>query len=163
MASGNTLLVLNPLSVEPPPSAFATLDLRNQHPLLEFDTTTAEAALWTAIMPRHYAGGGITVYLHWTATTAVTGTVGWTVEIERMSDSATDIDSDSFASAQTVTAATVPGTSGVVAVSSVAISNGANMDSVVAGDSFRIRIKRDVANDNAAGDAELLMIEIKET
>jgi hypothetical protein len=62
-----------------------------------------------------------------------------------------------------VTATTVPGTSGVEMRTSVAVTNGANMDGITAGDHFRMRIRRDVANDTAAGDAELSMVEIVET
>lgn len=163
MASGETLLVLTPLSNEPPATNYATLNTRNAHPVLEFDTTTQEAAIFTAILPRNYAGGGITVYLHWMAASAITGTIGWDVAFERMSDATTDLDADSFATAQTVTAATVPGTTGVVEVTNVAVSNGANMDSIAVGESFRLRIRRDVANDSAAGDAQLLAVEMKET
>lgn len=163
MASGNTLLTLFPLGYEPTSTNYATLELRNSHPVLAFDTTTQESAIWTGIMPRHYAGGGITVYIHWMAASATSGTIGWDVSIERMSDATTDLDSDSFATAQTVTAATVPGTTGVVSVTNVAITSGANMDSLAAGESFRIRIRRDVTNDTAAGDAQLLAAEIKES
>lgn len=163
MASGDTLCVLMPYDNEPPASNYATLDTRNAHPVLDFDTTTAEAAMFSGVMPRHYSGGGVTVYVHWMATAATSGTIGWTVEFERMSDSSTDLDSDSFAAAQTITATTVPAASGVVAVTSVSVASGAAMDGVTAGDSFRVRIKRDVANDNASGDAELLAVEIKET
>lgn len=163
MASGDTLLIIPPLAFEPPASAYATADVRNQHPVLNFDTTTQEAAIFSTVMPRHYGGGGITVYIHWMAATATSGTIGWDVALERMSDATTDLDSDSFASAQTVTAVTVPASAGVVAVTSVAIANGSNMDSIVAGDSFRLRVRRDVANDNAAGDAQLLMIEVRES
>ena len=67
------------------------------------------------------------------------------------------------ASAQTITAATVPGTSGQVLVLSVAITSGANMDSLAAGEPFRLRLKRDVANDNATGNTQVVMVEIKET
>jgi hypothetical protein len=163
MSSGDTLCTFIPYQNEPPGSNYATIALRNQHPVLQFDTTAAEAALFTAVMPQNYGDTtGITVYLTWAAATATSGTIGWTVEIERM-DSTTDLDSDSFASAQTVTATTVSGTSGQPTTTNVAIAKGTNMDSVVAGDTFRIRIKRDVANDNAAGDAELYSVEIRET
>jgi hypothetical protein len=50
-----------------------------------------------------------------------------------------------------------------VLVTNVAITNGANMDSVAVGEAFRLRIRRDVTNDTAAGDAELLAVEVKET
>jgi hypothetical protein len=163
MSSGDTLCVFLPLQNEPPASNYATLDFRNQHPVLDFDDTTQEAAIFTGVLPRSYAGGGITVYLHWAATSATSGTIGWDVSFERIGAAQQDTDSDGFASAQTVTAAAVDGTSGNVTITNVAISNGANIDSIAVGETFRIRVRRDVANDTAAGDAELLAVELKET
>lgn len=164
MASGDTLLTFTAAANEPPSTNYATLDTRNNHLVLDFDTTTQETAIFTAVMPRTYsAATGVTVYVHAMLTSATSGTLGWDVSFERMSDATTDLDSDSFATAQTITAATVPGTSGVVLVLNVAITAGANMDSVAAGESFRLRVRRDVTNDTATGDAELLAVEIKET
>lgn len=155
-------IVFKPRDNEPPSSNYATLDTRNGHPVLDFDTTTQEAAIFTGILPADYAGGGITVGVICALTSATSGTVGWDVAIERIDASSLDIDSDSFASAQTITAVTVPGTSGQVLYMSVNISNGANMDSLAAGEMFRLRVRRDVANDTATGDAELLGVTIVE-
>lgn len=163
MASGDTLCIFHPYQNEPPSSNYAIADIRNGHPVLAFDDTTSWAAVFTDILPRNYAGGGITVYVHSMAASAITGTHGWTVEIERIDAGSTDFDSDSFASAQTISTATVPGTTGQVMVQNVAISNGANMDSLAAGEPFRLRLKRDVANDTAVGNAQLVAVEIKET
>jgi hypothetical protein len=163
MATGNTLLIFTPLQNEPPSSNYATLDTRNLHPVLDFDDTTQETAIFRGVVPRHYAGGGITVYVHFAATSATTGTIGWDVSFERVSDSQQDIDSDGFATAQTITAGTVPGTSGHVDILNVAVTDGANMDSIAVGEAFRLRIRRDVANDTATGDAELFAVELKET
>lgn len=163
MASGQTLLVFLPLHNEPPASNFATLDFRNNHPCLDFDTTTQEAAQFTGVLPRNYSGGGITVYVHWAASTATSGTIGWDVAFERIGSGSQDIDSDSYATAQTVTAATVSGTSGNVTITNVAVTNGANIDSIAVGEAFRLRVRRDVANDTATGDAELIAVELKET
>lgn len=163
MASGNTLIVFTPNGAEFPASNYATLDTRNNHPCLDFDTTTGETAFFTGVMPQSYSDTtGITVYVHWAATSATSGTIGWLIALERDGDGQS-ITSDDFASNQTITAATVPGTAGVIDVTSVAITKGANMDSVVAGDMFRLRVIRDVANDNASGDAELYAVEIRET
>lgn len=162
MASGNTLVTIHPYQNEPPSTLYATVGLRNGHPTLQFDDTTAWAAIFTGILPRNYSGGGLTVYIHASAI-ATSGTMGWSVEIERMDDSSLDIDADSFAGVNTVTAATVPGTSGQTLVLNVAITSGANMDSLAAGEQYRIRIKRDVANDTAVGNTEITMVEIKET
>jgi hypothetical protein len=164
MASGQTLLQFAPAHASYPSSGMATPDTRNAHPVLDFDTTSQETVYFEGVMPRHYAGGGVTVYLTAALSSAVSGTLGWDVSFERLYDAgSTDVDSDSFATAQTVTATTVPGTSGVEMRTSVAVTNGANMDGITAGDHFRMRIRRDVANDTAAGDAELSMVEIVET
>lgn len=162
MASGDTLATFFPSANEPPSSNYAPFSLRNGHPILQFDDTTAYSAIFTAVMPQNYSNAtGVTVYVTATAI-ATSGTMGWTVEFERM-DSGTDLDSDSFASAQTITATTVPATSGAPLTLNVAVTKGANMDSVVAGDSFRIRVTRDVGNDSAVGNTELMSVEIRET
>lgn len=163
MASGNTLLIFLPQQNEPPSANYATFDLRNGHLVLDFDTTTGESAIFKGVMPRHYSGGGVTIYVHYSMTSATSGTCGWLTAFERVSDSQQDIDSDGFASANTLTAVTVPATSGHVDIASVAHTDGAQMDSVAVGEGFRLKITRDVANDDAAGDAELWAIEIKET
>lgn len=103
----------------------------------------------------------MTVIVHWAATSATSGTVGWDVAFERIADGGIDIDSDSFGTAQTVTAATVPGTSGVTKVTSVTFTQAQLPASLAAGDVYRVRIRRDVTNDTATGDAELLFIEIQ--
>lgn len=163
MATGNTLLIFRAQDNEPPSSNFATFDTRNLHPVLDFDDTTQETAIFTGILPRHYAGGGITAYLHWATTSATSGTGGWDVSFERIGNGSQDIDADGFATAQTVTAATVSGTSGNVSITNVAITDGANIDSIAVGETFRVRVRRDVANDTATGDLELLAVELKET
>ena len=159
---GNTLCTFVPYQNEPPYSNYATLGLRNGHPTLQYDDTTSWAAIFTAVMPQTYANTtGVDVKITATAV-ATSGTMGWLVAFERM-DAATDLDADSFASDQTVTATTVPGTSGDVLILSISVTKGANMDSVVAGDTFRLRVKRDVANDTAVGNTEIMSVEIRET
>jgi len=163
MASGNSLVAFGARAGVPAASNGARHSLRNSHPILLFDTTTQQEVEFTGVLPRHYGGGGITVYLHWTAASATSGTIGWDVSFERMSDATTNLGSDSFATAQTVTAATVAGTSGIMTVTNVAVTDGANIDGLTVGDSFRVRIRRDVANDTATGDAELHAVSLKET
>jgi hypothetical protein len=163
MASGDTLLTLTPEANEPPSTNYATLDLRNSHPLLAFDDTTQEAAIFSAILPRTYAGGGITAALHWAAASAVTGNVAWDLSFERDAAGGQDLDADGFATAIAIAAVTVPGTSGIIAISNQACTDGAQIDSIAVGDLFRLRVRRDPASDSAAGDAQLLAIELKET
>lgn len=161
MASGATLVTWGAYDQEFQGTNFAPLSKRNNHPILLFDTTTQEIAIFSGVLPRNYAGGGITVYVHWTATTAVTGTIGWDVAFE--ADVAQDIDADGFATAKVITAATVNATSGIPSITNVAHTNGAEIDSIAVGERFRVRIRRDVATDTAAGDAEALGVELKES
>lgn len=162
MASGDTLAVFVPYQNEPPSSNYATAGLRNGHPTLQFDDTTSWAAIFTSVLPRNYSGGGLTVSVHYSAI-ATSGTIAWTGEVERMDDNSLDIDADSFASAQSSSNKTVPGTSGQTDLNTIAHTSGANMDSLAAGEQFRYRLKRDVATDNAVGNAEITAIEVKET
>lgn len=163
MASGQTLCSFKPADNEPPSSNPATPDIVNQEPVLNFDATTQETAVFTLFMPLNYAGGGITVSIKSAMASATSGTLGWLVAIERKLDGTDTILSDGFAADQTITATTVPGTAGIYQTLTVAISNGANMDSVAAGEQFRLRLRRDVANDTATGDGRFVGGSIKET
>lgn len=152
-----------PCDNEPPASNYATLDLRNVHPVLDFDATTNESAVFTGRLPSTYGANGVTVDIAYSMTSATSLTVDWDVEFERIGDSQLDIDADSFAAANSVDDTTVPGTSGHVDVVSVTFTDGADMDSVAAGEQFRIRITRDAASDDATGDAELHWVRVRET
>ena len=96
-------------------------------------------------------------------TSAEADTVDWDAAFERIGDQQLDIDGDSFAAVQSVDNTTVPGTAGLVDIVSIAFADGAEMDSVAVGEGFRLSIQRDAANDDAAGDAELVFVELKET
>jgi hypothetical protein len=165
MASGDTLLILTPLNNEPPASAYATLDLRNLHPVLEFDQSTDEEAVFTAMLPRHYAGGGITVRLVWAADGVTSGNVVWETAFERINDGGQDLDADSFATANSSGAVAVPGTDGVTKYTDIAHTNGGQIDSLAAGEAFRLKVRRDAnhGSDTAAADAQLIAVELKET
>jgi hypothetical protein len=165
MASGNTLVAFTALHNEPPATAYATLDVRNAHPCLDFDAAADESAVFTGIMPRHYAGGGVTVYLHWAATSDTNNAhmCRWDVAFEAISGQ--DLDADGFAAVQSATG-NPNATSGIETVTTIAFTDGAQMDSVAAGGLFRMKVTRDAdhaTDDDMTGDAELIGIEIKET
>jgi hypothetical protein len=114
MASGDTLVVFTPLSNQPPASSYATLDSRNDHPVLDFDATADEAAIFGDVMPRSYSGStGVTVSIYWMATSAVSGDVVWEGSFERHQADTTDLDSDDFAAINYITV-TTNGTAGAV-------------------------------------------------
>jgi hypothetical protein len=164
MASGDTLVVFTALNNEPPSSNYATVDTRNGHVVLDFDDgPTSESAIFSGVMPQHYAGTtGVTVYLHYSMTSATGGTVDWDVYFERIGDGQLDIDSVSFAAANTVDGTTVPGTSGHIDIVSVAFTDGVDMGSVAKGEAFRIKVIRS-DTPGSGGDAELHRVELRET
>lgn len=163
MASGQTLVVWTPNANMPPATLFANFNTRNNHLVLEYDPTTNWDAIFKAIMPQNYAGGGVTVYIHWCAATATSGNVLWNAAFE--ADVAQDIDSDGFATANASTADACSGTSGIETISTIAFTNGAQMDSVVAGGEFRLKVTRNAADgtDTMAGLAQITSVEIRET
>lgn len=163
LAKIKTLVTFRPPQNEPPASNFATIDTRNSHPVLDFDATTNECTNFTFIMPQAYSGGGVTIYIHYAMTSATSGDVDWNAAFERIGDQQQDIDADSFAAAQSVIDTTVPATSGNVDVVSIAFTNGAQMDSCAAGEACRIQLCRGASADTATGDAELVMLEMRES
>lgn len=164
MASGQTLLVLNAISGVPPASGFAALDSRNGHAVLAFDDTGDESVDFESLLPRNYAGAGLTVAIVWLAATATTGNVRWDVSFERHQDETTDLDTDSFAAAQSVTSG-APSVNGSPQYAEISFTDGAQIDGLVAGESFRVRVLRDADNvaDTMVGDAQLMRLEIRET
>lgn len=164
MASGDTLAIFFPASGEPPASNYPTLDTRNGVLVLDFDDTTDENIEFAGFMSRAYAAGGITVTIGWAATTATGGDVVWDIAFKSISDDADDLDSKAFAAANSVTATTAS-SSGEVDYATITFTDGADMDSVAAGEYLRMQINRDADNgsDDLVGDAELVFIEIKET
>ena len=161
MATGDTLF-FTPLANQPPSTLFATLDTRNLHPILAFDAATAWDAVFGGVLAGNYAGGGLTVTIHWTAASATSGDVKWNAAIERM-DTGTDLDADSFASVQTTTT-TTSATSGAIVTTSITFTNGAQMDSLAAGEAFRLKITRDAAagGDTMTGNAEIHRVVVRE-
>jgi hypothetical protein len=161
MASGDYMLEWGPLANEPPATLYATSTVRNNHPTLEFDAAASWGAMFSGVLPASYGGGGLTVDLIWMAASATTGNVVWGAAIERLN---TDQDADSFATQLTATGA-ANGTSGITTKTSIAFTSGAAMDSLVAGEEFRLQIQRIGANgsDTMAGNAQLTKVALRET
>ena len=157
-ASGTkTIRQLTPRDNQPPSSAFATLDTRNSIAVLDFDTATEEAAIFVGVIPEGATlTSGITVRITWTAATATSGDCRWGAQWMRCN---TDLDSDSFDTATEATT-TTNGTSGIPNTTSITCTA---IDSVAAGETYRLRIYRDTgdAADTMAGDAELLTVEVR--
>lgn len=167
MASGDTLVVFTALHNEPPAANYATLDTRNNIPVLDFNDGTDETAEFGGVMPRHYsATTGVTVTLGWMATdtTVTPHNCIWDVAFKSVTDDADDLDSKAYAAVNSVTDAEASA-SGEVAYATITFTDGADMDSVAAGEYFRLKVTRDADNgsDTLTDDAELVFVEVKDT
>ena len=167
MASGNTLCAFVPaLCASFPASNYATPDLRNNHPVLDFDGSTDEEAYFELVMPAHYGGGGIAIDLYVALTSATSGTSRWQTDIERINSAGPDLDSDSFVGSFQSAGGAANGTSGIPTIITISHTNGAQMDSLAAGEPFRLKVRRDAdgtsGTDDIATDAELVRVVIRE-
>tara|TARA_R110000803_G_C11989495_1_gene321968 strand:- start:13522 stop:14013 length:492 start_codon:yes stop_codon:yes gene_type:complete len=163
MASGNFLFRLVPFGNIPPAANFAALDFRNLHPALDFDGATNESAVFSFTMPDHYAGTtGISCRVGLSAL-GTSQDIDLDIAIERIGNDVLDVDADSFAAAVSLDAQTSSATAGKVTVHTVALTDGAQMDSLVAGEQGRLKITRDAASDGSVVDMELHFIDVYET
>ena len=164
MASGNTLNTFFPEDNEAPAATFATLDSRNAISVLDFDAATEELAVFRAILPGYYLGGGLTIDVYGMATSATSGDVKLGIAIERDNDNNHDLDTDAFATEQTAVV-TANGTSGKKFKATVTVSSGANMDSLAASEPYRVKLARKAADgaDTMTGDWEFTDMHVKET
>ena len=160
MAIGDTLASWGALAGVAPSSNAATLDQRNSRIVLDFDASTAETTYFAGVLPANYAGGDLSVSIHWMATSATTGSVRWSVQFERLEAGGPDLDASDFQTAAGVTSA-ANATSGTLAVATATL---AALDAAAPGDAFRISVTRDVAHaaDDMTGDAEVLAVDVRE-
>lgn len=162
MAAGETLISMDVRFNTPPPSNAATFFTRNSRPILRFDPDTDSHAIFPAIMPKSYTGNGVDVILYWMSDQTA-GNVMWAASFEACSPSGHDLDNDDFAQEQSQ-AGTAPSTSGVLTYTTISFADGVQMDSVMAGMPFRLRVTRDADNsaDTCTGQAQLLFVEVRE-
>lgn len=154
-----TLAVFTPPDNQPTATNFATLDTRNSIAVLDFDdgATNEESTFVGCIPEAATLSSGIKVRITWAATSATSGNCRWGAQWMKLD---TDIDSDSFDTATEGQSAT-SATSGIPTTTELTCTT---IDSLAAGDFFRLKIYRDsgdTTNDTMTGDAELIAVEVR--
>jgi hypothetical protein len=159
-----TRFVFLPYAAEFPSSNFPQLTLSNRRPVLAFDAATDETCYWTGIAPQGFTGT-VTAVITYAMASATSGTVGFQVQIEAITDGdATDTDATtSFDTVNNSASTTVPATAGYIDQISVTLTNA---DSIAAADYFRLSLNRDAdgsaITDSATGDAYVLAVELRD-
>lgn len=169
MASGDNVVIVH--KVMPPGTIYATDDVRvggstpaeGAH-VWDFDASATEYMDFLCEL-RGYGGGGITLTLPFSMSSATSGGIVLEVAIRRMENDAEDIDvlhTYEYNASGTIT---VPSASGEVKYPTVAFTDGADMDSWADTELaiVRVRRKHDDGGDDAAGDLELWALSGKET
>ncbi len=164
MAQSDTIASILPQNNEPPAATFGTFDTVNTtspHPVVDLALT--EIFIATFLLPRHYAGGGLRIYITYAMSSATEFNIRLTTEIEAIGD-AKDLSTDAWATASNTGNVTVPGTA-VTDIVTTEHLDGAQMDTAIVGDFCRLRITRIAvtAGSDATGDLEIRGIEIQET
>lgn len=160
MASGD--LVGQILAASPPATLYATQDVRaggstpaENVPVMDFDDSTVEYMDFYGVV-QGYDGGGLTVRLKWSATSATSGDCVWSGAFRRVADDAEDVDTAHTYDYNNVTV-TAPSASGEVDYAAITFTDGADMDSLADGEAFILRVRRFASDaaDTMTGDAEL--------
>ena len=151
---------------------FATIDqlvaATGLRPVLDFDDTTDESAIGSRVLPLTYDGGGLTVKVHGSMAGANTAkTMSFDVAIERVAAAALLTAGGSDFAAANNANPTVHADADKEFSFEVAFTDGADMDSLAAGEPYRILFKRDAdgttSTDDAVGDFQLLTASLRES
>lgn len=162
MASGDSLCVWSAQDAMLPSTGYATfVGSSNGDLLLDFNAS-GDAAVFRGLLPRDYAGNGITVNLHWTKTTTSTGTIAWALYFERGNDLNHLFGIDSFAACQVSAAVGATSTSLQWVTTAISVANGSPLDSMAIGDLFRVRVNA-ASSDSNGGHRRIAGIELRET
>ncbi len=147
-----------------PPQGFdatnpAGIAFTNSVPHLLFDDTTSELVYWVLRLPSDFSSAPV-LKVQYTMASATSGTFGVSVSIMAVSDGdAADVDTESYDTANSPAASTVPGTAGHLDEISVTLTNA---DSMAAGDLVFFRLARNIA-DTATGDTEVRAVSFEYT
>ena len=160
MASGDSLMTGDALSNRPPQSGYATVDIRGEFVVLDFDDSTNEQAQFHAVVPSHYGGGSLRVVLTWTSTTAVAGVCRFRCELTRLTGG-DSLDAPPSPNGSGDLVATAPAASGNLVVSEL---GPISLSGLQAGEMLLVQLSRlaSDASDTLVGDVELVSVELRE-
>lgn len=159
----------------PPSSTFAqeaiiagTSTPAEAMPVLAFDASTVEYMDYKCELSPQYQGGGLTIKLVW-ATAAASNEVAWGAALRRVEIGSDDFDTTAHTYDYNIVSGggTASATVGHWMDDVITFADGADMDSVAAGETFILRIRRNASigdgTDDNTGDAYLISVSIRET
>jgi len=172
MASGNYLCTWNAREQSGPATNYATQDILTGAaspaeliPVTDFDGAGGtEYADFYGVLPAHYDGGGVTVTIV-SSSGQSTNAYVWQGAFRAIPDDAEDLDTTAHTYDYNTVTVTSPSAIGEVSYDNITFTDGADMDSLAAGQAFILRIKRDSthASDSMTLDASIHELILKES
>lgn len=160
MATGDSLGSWDSLSQRPSTSGSPTYLLVLDDLLLGFANDADNTTYFGGVMPQTYTGGDLEVHLFWTPGDD-SGVVKWDVAFERRELTVYVVDDGPAFG--TATTQSITATADYVLIETVFLITAANAGTIVAGEPFRISIKRDTSvGSNMAEYALLSALELVE-
>lgn len=161
-----TRIVLNVESALPVPSVtmpeFKSAGTNITVASYSFDAAGTEGLQFIVPYVPAYGSGNLTVKLLWHPDTATTGDVVWGASIAALTPETDtqDIETDAWATENTVTDSALGTTAQRLHTASVTVSN---LDSIATGDYFALRVQRLGGNgsDTMSGDAQLVGVVVE--
>ncbi len=132
-------------------------------PAWAFDDSSTEYVDALVRLGDNYGGGGLTLTLHWSSG-VTSGVAVLGAALRRIQDDAEDLDTSHTYNFNTVNATTASA-AGEVGYADITFTDGADMDSLSAGELAILRVQRVGGNgsDTLIGDAELISVSGAET
>lgn len=126
------------------------------------DISNANYSYWETSMPSTYGGGGLTIDVYLAIDSDTDGGHTATIDIGLMRHQADtdDLDSDSFASDNSSSSFAHLTSARLTRKRTVSFTDGADMDSIAAGESFTLRLRQ---NGSVSGNVKIIAVHIRET
>lgn len=137
--------------------AEATPDKVGSHFCAVFADSGDDFIHMDGFMPQAYDGASVQFKIFFASPTTASGNVKWDLQVERLANNGTAITADSFDVVTSTTKGVGTPTVASLAYGIITVTSG-NMDGVVAGEYFRLKLIRDTtdAADTLTGDAVVL-------
>ena len=145
---------------------WASRDTRGALEVLDFSETVQQAACFSKVLETGVVlSNGFFVDVRWACSTATNTaqTVGWLVDLARIADGGVDLDNleSAWGTAKAIPLQGIPAAAGVSLTTTVQFLAADLPTGLAAGDILRVRIRRNIDVDDAAGDVELISVRVR--
>lgn len=159
MASGDSLGFWDALSSRPPGGGAPLISGINNDVVILFEADNDNTTYFYGFLPSSYAGGNVQIHLIWYATDAATDDIKIDVAFERRQPGTYDFDNGDDFGTDSSTLITV--SDDTLLNTTMIVITAANAGTPVAGEPFRLRVRRDADDGTDTFADQWLLVGIK--